>query len=293
MKFITKLGVMCATVAMMTSTMANAGAVSTLQLDDNYIGAYANTTSATDYMPTNNNNYDTHWMQVSRDLDNGLLTVKVNSNFIGYDSIYKLGDLFLMDANNYSAGAKCNNSTLSSDAFGCSENSYTAGTNKWEYAFDLGFDLNDSTKNSTSNYNNKTGNLRQLDTRGDVTSSSSYYHQGVNTASQLKGGRSWQIVDAKSSSQSVGNGNWNTDVGNKLLTMSFDISNTSLMTTDQIALRWAMSCANDIIEVVAKFKPSKPGDSTSVPEPSTMLLMLLAGFGLFASRKKQGLGFKA
>jgi len=292
MKFINKLSMMCASIAMMASTMSYAGTVVTSVLDDNYIGAFADNTSNSDYMPTNNSNYDTHWMQVSRDLDNGTLSVQVNSNFVGYRSIYKLGDLFLMDANNYTAASDCNDWRAGADAFGCSENSYTAGTNKWEYAFDLGLDLNDNSKNSKSNYNNKTGQLRQLDTRGDVTDSRSAYHQGVNTASQLKGGRSWQIVDAKSSNQSVGGGTWNTDVTAKLLTMTFDISNTALMTTDQIALRWAMSCANDIIEVVTNFKTSKPGNSTSVPEPSTILLMLLAGFGFYSSRKKQGFGIK-
>ncbi len=42
---------------------------------------------------------------------------------------------------------------------------------------------------------------------------------------------------------------------------------TSLMSTDQIALRWAirwaMSCENNIIEVVVKVS----GGTTSVPEP--------------------------
>jgi hypothetical protein len=243
-------------------------------------------------MPTNNPNYNTHSMQVSRIINGnqGALSVTVNSNFVGYNSIYKLGDLFLMDGANYNTAASCIDDT-GATARGCSENSYTAGTNKWEYAFDLGLDLDDSTNNSTSNYNNEDGQLRQIDTSGSVESSGSAYHQSVNTASQLKGGRSWQIVDAKSSSAAVGagGGKWNTDVSSKLLTMTFDISGTSLMDADQIALRWAMSCANDIIEVVANLK----APATPVPEPSTLLLMSLAGLGLFASKKKQGMNYKA
>lgn len=289
MKFITKLGVTCASVAIMASTMSHAG---TVQLNDHYIGAYANQTSTSDYMPTNNDNYNTHWMKVSRDLQAESLTVQVNSNFIGYDSIYKLGDLFLMDGNNYNEAASCIDSQ-GNVARGCDENSYSAGSNKWEYAFDLGFNLADSTKNSTSNYNTTSGQLRKINTAGDITSSSSAYHQSVNTASQLKGGRSWQIVDVKSSSPTAGTGgSWSTNVASKLLTMTFNISGTSLMETDQIALRWAMSCANDIIEVVAKFGASKP-DTSPVPEPSTLLLMLLAGVGLFASKQKKANGFKA
>lgn len=294
MKFITKVGVTCATVAMMASTISHAGVVTTGQLGDHYIGAYADQSSTSDYMPTNNPNYNTHSMQVSRIINangnQGSLSVTVNSNFVGYNSIYKLGDLFLMDGANYNTAASCIDDT-GATARGCSENSYTAGTNKWEYAFDLGLDLDDSTNNSTSNYNNEDGQLRQIDTSGSVESSGSAYHQSVNTASQLKGGRSWQIVDAKSSSAAVGagGGKWNTDVSSKLLTMTFDISGTSLMDADQIALRWAMSCANDIIEVVANLK----APATSVPEPSTLLLMSLAGLGLLASRQKKGLEFKA
>jgi coproporphyrinogen III oxidase len=40
MKFITKVGVTCATVAIMASTMSHAGVVTTGQLGDHYIGAY-------------------------------------------------------------------------------------------------------------------------------------------------------------------------------------------------------------------------------------------------------------
>lgn len=294
MKFITKLGVTCATVAMMASTMSHAAIVSSGQLEDHYVGSNGSTASYDDYTPTYDANYDTHWMNVSRDLQAGTLSVQVNSSFVGYSSVFKLGDLFLMDGYDYNTAASCT-AGLDTNARGCKEESYSSNTNKWQYAFDLGLDLgNTNIKNSTSNYNNQTGTLRQLDTSGDVTSTSSNYQQGVNTSSQLANGvRKWQIVDAKSSNQSKGTGTWNTDVGSKLLTMTFDISNTALMNTDQIALRWAMSCANDIIEVVANLKSSKPGDTTAVPEPSTMLLMLLAGIGLFASRKKQASDFKA
>jgi hypothetical protein len=297
MKFITKMGIACTTVAMMVSTLSYAGTVTTDILDDHYIGAYANNTSTSDYMPTNNPNYNTHSMQVSRIINGaqGSLSVTVNSNFVGYDSIYKLGDLFLMNGANYNVAASC----IGGTARGCSENSYTSGTNKWEYAFDLGLDLNDATKNSTTNYSNEAGQLRKIDTSGDVTSTGSNYHQSVNTASQLKGGRSWQIVDVKSTSPyapAVGaGGTWDTNVTSKELTMSFDISGTALMSADQIALRWAMSCANDIIEVVANLKTSGGGGggSTPIPEPSTFMLMLLAVFGLFASKQKKDMKFRA
>jgi hypothetical protein len=304
MKFIKKLGVTCATVVIMASTMSHAGVVTTNKLLDNYIGANGETRSEVDAIP--NSNFDTKWMKVSRDLSAESLTVKVKSNFVGYDSIYKLGDLFLMDGANYNTAASCGIS--GSTARGCNENSYTSGTNKWEYAFDLGLDLNDAnTTNSTSNYN-ETGQLVKINTAGDITIASSTYHKSVNTSSQLKDnnpGRFWQIVDVKTPGSLNPDGTPNTDAGSavgaggtwktntntdkKFLTMTFDIGGTSLMTSDQIALRWAMSCANDIIEVVANLK----APTTSIPEPSTLLLMSLAGLGLFASRQKKGVEFKA
>lgn len=296
MKFITKVGATCATVAMMASTMSHAGVVTTGKLYDHYIGADAGTRSEVDAIP--NSNYDTKWMKVSRDLSTKSLTVKVKSNFVGYSSNYKLGDLFLMDGDNYNTADSCG--IAGSTARGCSENSYTAGTNKWEYAFDLGLDLNNvNATNSTSNYD-ETGQLVKINTSGDITSASSTYHKSVNSSSQLKDnnpGRSWQIVDVKTpgtmnAGTAVGaGGTWKTDTRSdkKFLTMTFDITGTSLMTTDQIALRWAMSCANDIIEVVTNFATPP----TSVPEPSTLLLMSLAGFGMFASRHKKSNNFKA
>jgi hypothetical protein len=87
---------------------------------------------------------------------------------------------------------------------------------------------------------------------------------------------------------SVGSGKCTSDLGNDILTMIFDISNSSLMGVAQLALRWQMTCANDIIEVVTNFKKS-----ASVLKPSTLFLMLLSGFGLSASRQKKEIKFKA
>ncbi|MCI2282249.1 PEP-CTERM sorting domain-containing protein [Colwellia sp. MSW7] len=309
MKFITKLGVTCVTAAMMVSTMSHASrVVPDDALLDRYIGNSYGNYSNEDYMPNDNNaHYNTNWMTVDKS-DQGILTVKIDSNFIGYDSVFKLGDLFLMDASNdnYKVADACNDSSGNTGYRGCNEDSYDSGTNQWEYAFDLGLELNSySTNNSTNDYINQSGTLRKIGSSNDVTNVGGAYHKSVKTSSQLKtsssGGRGWQVVDVLSSADAVvdANGNyygtndgWSTDVNNKLLTMTFDISGTSLMGADQIALRWAMSCANDIIEVVANLKSNKPGN-TAVPEPSTMLLMLLAVVGLFASRKKQASGFKA
>ena len=66
MKFITKLGVTCATIAMMASTMSFASTVSTQTLTsrlvDNYIGADGSSYSTTDAI--GGSGYDVNWMTV-------------------------------------------------------------------------------------------------------------------------------------------------------------------------------------------------------------------------------------
>ncbi len=281
MKFVNKISVMYILSTVMLSAASYAGTVTTGQLEDSYVGARYNYYNNDDYRPNDNAaNYDTHWMKIDKS-DQGILTVEVNSNFIGYDSYFKLGDLFLMDANNYQMADTCTSISATNgtnvNARGCNENSYSEGTNKWEYAFDLGLDLaNLNQRNSTNDYAQTAGTLRAIETSGNVTDVNGGYHLDVNTSSQLKGSgvRGWQIVDVKSTADQVSNpnGTWSTDVSEKLLTMTFDISGTALMGAEQIALRWAMSCANDIIEVVTNF--TSPNPPTPVPEPSTFMLIL-------------------
>jgi hypothetical protein len=296
MKFITKIGVACATAAMMASTMSYAGTVTSSQLNDHYIGADGNSTSDKDYSPYNPDaHYDIHWMQVARTIDGnqGSLSVTVNSNFVEYNSQsgFSFGDLFIMDAASYQLADACTD-VAGNGAYGCNEYSEktTSGStanvdlspNKWEYAFDLGGTGSNSARNY-SNVNNETGRLREID-------QSNYNSQVISTDSN----REWQAIVVSNNADVTNYGKWGTNVAQNLLTMTFDISGTSLMDAAQLALRWQMTCANDIIEVVTNFKPNKPpGGGTAVPEPSTFVLMLLAVFGIFASRQKKAIGFKA
>lgn len=297
MSFIRKVFTACFSLAVVAiSPTSIAGTVETGELGDYYIGSNGSRSSTDDYTPNNvDANYDVNWMKVSRTLDDdqnptsGSLSVTVNTNFIGYRSMFKLGDLFLMDGDEYNTASNCSGS---STVRGCDEHSYTDGTNKWEYAFDLGLDLaNTDEKNSTSDYVGQTGSLREIDQDGSVTSSSTDYHGSVNSSSQLVSGkyvRSWQLVDVKSSALEVGQGNWSTNITDSTLVMTFDITNTTLMTAEQIALRWAMSCANDIIEVVTNFGTTTTGNKpTPVPEPSSIIMMLLAGLGMAVARRKK------
>ena len=295
MKSITKLSVLCATVALMASTVSNAGTVTSSQLNDHYIGSDKNVASTKDYTPNNvTANYDTHWMQVTRTVtgSTGELTVKINSNFVAYNNTsgYSFGDLFLMDAADYTLAQACTDNKGNA-AFGCNEytektsndssNGTVKSSNKWQYAFDLGGGRGSSYANNIV----KTGNVKEIVQNN--------YEDSIRSTSS---DRNWQAImfDDRNApnTSSVGAGTWGTDIGAKLLTMTFDISGTSLMDAAQLALRWQMTCANDIIEVVTNFKGNNPGGSTAVPEPSTVMLMLLAAFGLLSARQRKQ-GFKA
>ena len=76
----------------------------------------------------------------------------------------------------------------------------------------------------------------------------------------------------------LGTGSWSVDStpANRHLSFVFDVANSALATSPNIALHWAMSCANDTIEGVQ-----------FVPEPGTLALMLPA---LFALRRRVGGG---
>jgi hypothetical protein len=299
MKFITKIGIACSTIAMMASTMSYAGTVTTGELVDNYIGSVGSSPSSSDYTP--NDNYDIQWMKVARTLDGsvGSLTVTIKSNFVSHndDSWYSFGDLFLMNADANSGNYQTADSCISGTAIGC--NQYTENLNnpsstdpnispnKWQYAFDLGGTTNHyrkAARDKTHDDNvNIVGRLREID-------QTNYNNQVISTNSDRK----WQAILVSNNADEKHRGTWSTDASEDELSMTFDITGTSLMGAAQLALRWQMTCANDVIEVVTNFGSGGTGTGvTPVSEPSSIMLMLFAGFGLFAARQKKAIKFKA
>ena len=288
MKLLLKLSLVC---ALVLPAVSYAGSVKTGELVDNYIGADGNHVSNKDYTPYNTDaHYDTHWMQVEKILNDdntGSLTVTVNSNFVSYNnsSDYRFGDLFLMDAGDngelYQQADECEDNA-GNVAYGCNQYSEQTNdqtiygteksTNEWEYAFDLG----GNRRNSYADDVSIDGQLKEIN-------QDDYEYSLYSTT----GNREWQAIMlndyAHNADNNVGGGSWSTIISEDLLIMSFDITGTSLMDAAQIALRWQMTCANDIIEVVANF--NKAG-KTSVPEPETIVLMMLGFAGFLLQRKK-------
>jgi len=97
-------------------------------------------------------------------------------------------------------------------------------------------------------------------------------------------GRRNEIISARHTSSeltSANQGSWS--VGADTISFSFNLGSLGLTDPTQLAFRWAMSCANDIVSGVAH----KPDGSTSVPEPTIITLMLagIAGFGAIRRRR--------
>ncbi len=255
-----------------------AGSIPADALMDNYIGG-------TGYHGATNQDvfgsgYDTKWMQVERNKDSAgdsWLNVFINTEFVGKNKRggINYGDLFLMDGNNYQTADSC--IVAGETKVGCRDSLHNSD-NQWQYAFDLG-GARSKSNNKLGYDDRRAGKLREIP-------SYNYANSFITTEQYGSGGysRSNQIVLVKNLNTVQGSGEWWVDTSDNILAMSFNITNTTLASASQIALRWAMTCANDIIEGKVSLASTQP--PTSVPEPSSILLMLGAFAGLYIRQKK-------
>jgi len=262
---------------------------------DNYVGAgHSSDVKGYEYY------YDTDKMVVSRDVDASGTTTTLNVDiftsfyrFIGNNDIV-LGDLFMAtDAASSTPWSPFGNpwdpegdEPYVDDRFSTTNNSNT-GTN-WNYAYDLGGDRdttsgNGKLKSRDDSQKFASENLKDS-TNGRDQQAVMVRNDGLQ---QHNDSSSWSVDNSsyytKQHSYIYKNNEYfyNTDYGK--VSFSFDVTGTALATANQIAFRWAMTCANDIIEGVASFAPTD--NSTAVPEPQTVILMLLAMGGLIYRRK--------
>ncbi|XQW86048.1 PEP-CTERM sorting domain-containing protein [Thalassotalea piscium] len=256
-----------------SSVTAFAADIPATTIMDNYIGAgYSGDVYGS------KSSYDIDKMTVSR--TGAILSVDIFTSFynnIGESGI-RLGDLFMAagDSNVW------NPNDLASDRFSQNNNKNNTGTN-WEYALDLG-----SETGSRKTYGGNSAWLRSV-SANDLKDSNKFHgdssrkHQvvmmGNNTAATNYGYSSWSMGGIAYTKEGINYG---------ALSFTMDVTGTALETANQIAFRWAMSCANDIIEGLVSVAPTGAGGNqanASVPEPETILLMLIGMAGIAYRRK--------
>lgn len=263
---------------------------------------------------TNNSNskYNINTMEVSR-VDN-LMTVVINSNFVGHNSgDIQFGDLFMAANDPGDNSNPWNPESLTGDRYSNNkpgEEASNTGTN-WNYAYTLENYKQDNywyNQKQSSNYENDRndnsgqGRLVSGFSNSDLVNSAS--NNRTSQAVSLKRSKirkdsywkkvngQWDIASDYTTTNAYDNThgdwtNWTTNDAANTLTFSFDVSGTALATANQIAFRWAMTCANDIIEGLVHFKGAdSTGGGNPIPEPHTILLMLLGMAGIAYKRKQ-------
>jgi len=271
---------------LVVSTGSMAGDITATEIMDNYIGKGRSTD-----VYGNVDQFDVDKMSVER--TGTTLSVDIYTSF--YDDIgsYMLGDLFMAVSHdgttpwNPTGDAPYTNDRYSRNDLNRAWKNNNTGTN-WNYAYTLGGDR--------GNYFGD-GQLVSGFDNNDLKLSNQYHGRysrkfqaiSVNSYDNVHGSSSdWGVASNKSYTK---NG---IDYGK--ISFSFDVAGTALATANQIAFRWAMSCANDIVEGLVPTNttpgvPGQPGDPTKVPEPATVFIMLLALAGVAYSRRKQGDSF--
>jgi hypothetical protein len=246
---------------------------------DNYIGAGYNGDVNGDV-----NKWDIDKMLVSRDVSGGVTTLEVNIFTSFYDNVntygIKLGDLFMAadEDLNGSSDTPWNpegTDPYTGDRYTNSNASSTTDTD-WNYVYDL---------SGARKYNSGTGTLKSGFGSNQVVTSSSLHNGARANQAVMLADRNTDISHGSSTWNVLGYSYTSSGINYGQIKFSFDVSGTDLATANQIAFRWAMTCANDIIEGLATFNSQVPKPDVSVPEPSTMVLMLLAMAGLIYRRK--------
>ena len=165
------------------------------------------------------------------------------------------------------------------------------GTN-WDYAFTI--DTSDSGPNrKTSPSSPTSGQLLATDTGYKSTAKDWHGTLSVPTSGVNAGyDRNNQLVTNNYNGQTNldSGANWHVNYSNDgnssndYISFSFNVAGLGLSDPAQLAFRWAMTCANDVISGIA-YRPN--GNNQQVPAPATAVLILggLAGMGMIRRRR--------
>jgi len=205
--------------------------------------------------------------------DSGLITVDIYTNFVGHN-------------NKNSSGRYGNGNIVLGDLLMSTNGADTP----YNYAFVLSD--KDKAKNYSKDYNNgrwdkhwnKQGTFTEIDS---TVTSKDYHGEYSNTATgEVMAGN--KVGTGQQSNWSVDNYGRYSGKTDKI-SFSFNVNGIdAFQNASQLAFSWAMSCANDVVDGVVNV--DRP---TSVPEPTTLLLMLLALGFMAKSRNKKANDFSA
>ena len=205
---------------------------------------------------------------ISFSLTGNILAVTIDTNFAGY------GDNGLFsDYTSNNTGIGYGDLLISStwDPVGTSPYSTDSAANGtiWKYGYSLDNRWMNETETGTGALYSLNSNNNLLDTLGsDYFMTGATYRDGqevaVNTASE-----NVELLNT--------NGGWN--IGSGSINMSIDLTGTTLLSSETIALHWGPSCANDIIEGQVAI--------SAVPVPGSLWLFGSGLIGLIGiSRRK-------
>ncbi|ALO33469.1 hypothetical protein CMT41_01110 [Colwellia sp. MT41] len=210
----------------------------------------------------------------------GLITIDIYTNFVDYNNEYSTGSSWQYDSD---WQWKSNGNIVLGDLL--------IGTDGANSPFDYAFVLSDADRQrqkywEKSHWDN-TGTLTEISstlTAKEFHNNSSSVQEGQVMAGDIVPGTGQQ------SAWSVDRQNTGANYDNyDVISFSFNVSGIdAFQNASQLAFSWAMSCANDIVAgVVSVNRP------TSVPEPATGLLMLLAFAFMAKIRSKKANDFSA
>ena len=202
---------------------------------------------------------------------NDVITVDVYTNFVDYNNEKSTGS-----TNGVSNGNIVLGDLLIS----------TNGDNTpFNYAFVLSDDDRGQKYYQKSHWD-KTGTLTEIDS----TVTSKTYHNESNSVQDGEVIAGNQIGNGVESAWSVDRQNTGSNRDNyDVISFSFNVNGIdAFQNASQLAFSWAMSCANDMVHGVVDV--NRP---TSVPEPTTWLLMLLALVFMAKEHNKKANDFSA
>jgi hypothetical protein len=195
--------------------------------------------------------YDINSMDVQWATD-GQVTVDIETHFVDYNNTYN--------------PSNSNRNIVFGDLL--------ISTNGENTPFNYAFKLNNRTLSDSSGY------LTQI---SSTKTSNAYhgYNAGVVNGGQVLAGR--KFGDRTNGSWSTARQNAGQSLSNfDTISFSFNVNGIgAFQNASQIAFSWAMTCANDVVTSVVNLN-----QPSTIPEPTTILLMLI-GLGFLVNRSKK------